>query len=49
MIRIVGEENNATNIENIQFDEKAVKFMENGQIYILREGVVYDALGRTVK
>lgn len=49
MIRIVGEENNATNIENIQFDEKAVKFMENGQIYILREGVVYDALGRIVK
>ncbi len=48
-IRVVEENNNATSIEAIEEAEKAVKFLENGQIYILREGVVYDALGRIVK
>lgn len=46
---LVDEENNATNIENIDANEKAVKFFENGQIYILRDGITYDALGRKVR
>ena len=49
IIRIVDEENNATSIEALGSTEKAVKFIENGQLYILREGVVYDALGRKVR
>ncbi len=42
-------ENSATNIENVEAKEKAVKFLENGQIYILRDGVVFDALGRVIR
>ena len=49
IIRIVDEENNATSIEALGSTEKAVKFIENGQLYILREGVVYDAVGRRVR
>ena len=49
IIRIVDEENNATSIKALGSTEKAVKFIENGQLYILREGVVYDALGRKVR
>lgn len=47
--RILFNENNATNIQNVEGNEKAVKFIENGILYILREGVVYDATGRMVK
>ena len=47
--RLVDEENNATNIENVEANETAVKFFENGQIYILRDGITYDALGRKVR
>ena len=49
VIRIVDEENNATSIKAINADNNAVKFIENGTLYILREGVVYDALGRMVR
>ena len=49
VIRILDEENNATSIEAIGSEDKAIKFIENGQIYILREGVVYDALGRVIR
>lgn len=48
-IRIEFAENNATNIQNLEGSEKAVKFIENGKLFILREGVVYDATGRMVK
>ena len=41
--------NNATNIENVESQEKAVKFIQNGQLYIQKNGVVYDAMGRVVK
>lgn len=47
--RLVDEENNATNIENVEANEKAVKFIENGRILILRDGITYDALGRVVR
>ena len=49
IIRILDEENNATSTERIDGKNDAIKFIENGHIYILREGVVYDALGRKVR
>ena len=48
-IRIEFAENNATDIKSIEGSEKAVKFIENGKLYILREGVVYDVTGAMVK
>lgn len=48
-VRIIFAEDNATNIWNVKGSEKAVKFIENGKLFILREGVVYDATGRMVK
>ena len=35
--------------ENIEATEKAVKFIENGQIFILRDGAVYNLMGARVK
>lgn len=40
---------NATNIENLGADENAVKFIQNGQLFIKRNGVVYTATGAVVK
>ena len=42
-------ENGATGIRELQEGEKACKFLENGQIYILKDGHVYDVTGRVVK
>lgn len=39
----------ATNIENVEGNEEAVKFMQNGQIFIKQNGIVYDAMGAVVK
>ena len=39
----------ATNIENIEGNETAVKFIENGKLFIKKNGVVYDAVGTIVK
>ena len=41
--------NNATNIEAIDASENAVKYIQDGKLYILRDGVTYDAIGRIVK
>lgn len=46
---IIEGENNATNIDNIEAKDKVVKFIENGRVLILRDGITYDALGRIVK
>ena len=35
--------------ENVEATENAVKFIENGKLYIIREGNVYDAIGARVK
>ena len=43
------EEDNATDIETIEANGKAVKFIENGRLVIKRDGIRYDALGRIVK
>ena len=45
-IRII---ENATNIENIEANEEAVKFFQNGQLFIKKNGVVYDMMGAVVK
>ena len=47
--RILFNENDVTNIENVEASEKAVKFIENGKLYIQKDGVVYDAMGKTVR
>ena len=48
-IRILSGDNNATNIESINANVDVIKFFENGQLFIKRDGIVYDALGRIVK
>lgn len=49
IFRDVNEENNATNIEDLDANEKVTKFIQNGQFFIMRDGVTYDALGRVVR
>lgn len=44
-LRIIGT---ATDIQNVQ-GEETYKFIQNGQLYIMKNGVVYDAMGATVK
>lgn len=46
---VIENENNTTGIEEIETSDKAVKFFENGQLFIQRDGVVYDMTGRAVK
>lgn len=40
---------NTTELTNIENSANIVKFFENGILYIMRDGMVYDALGRIVK
>lgn len=49
LLRIAEAEENATAIETIEAGETAVKFMENGQLRIKKNGVVYDVVGRVVR
>ena len=49
ILRIEDEENNATTIQNIDDNVKVVKFVENGQLLIKRDGVVYDTMGRIIR
>lgn len=46
---IIEEENNTTSIDAIDANEKAVKFLQNGQLFIKKNGIVYDITGRIVK
>ncbi len=48
-LRLEDEENNATNIEDIEANKQAVKFIENGQLLIRKDGVVYDTMGRVIR
>ena len=48
-IRIIFAGNGATGINELEGAEKAVKFIENGKLYIQKDGVVYDATGAKVK
>ena len=38
-----------TDVENIVLETPATKFIQNGQIYIIKEGIKYDILGTEVK
>ena len=40
---------NTTDIRNLDATDKAVKFLENGQIYIRLNGTTYDVTGRKIK
>lgn len=42
-------ENTATSIEDTNATDQAVKFIENGKVLILRDGVVYDVMGRIIR
>ena len=46
---IAFEEDNATKLEALAETDTAVKFIENGQLLILRDGVTYDAMGRVIR
>jgi len=46
VIRIV---ENTTNIENVEANEAAVKYIENGKLYIKKNGVTYNVVGAVVK
>ena len=48
-IRIIMEGNEATSINNIEAVDEAVKFIQNGQLFIKKNGVVYNAVGAVVK
>lgn len=41
--------NNATNINSIDDNDNVAKFFENGQLFIKKNGITYDTLGRIVK
>ena len=38
-----------TGNENIQSDVKVYKFVKDGQVYILKNGVLYDVMGAVVR
>lgn len=49
-IRFVIEgEQNATGMEDVKAGEDVIKFIENGQLLIKKNGIVYDVTGRIVK
>ena len=49
MLRIEDEVGVITNIENVEVSDKAVKFIENGQLLIKRDNIVYDTMGRIIR
>lgn len=50
MIRFsIEDENNATDVHSIDAHETAVKFINNGKLFIRKNGVVYDATGCVVR
>ena len=48
-LRLTDEESGATNIDAIDATEDSVKFIENGKLFIKKNGVVYDMLGTVVR
>lgn len=39
----------ATSVDNVALENKAIKIIRNGQIYILSNGLIYNTLGQEVK
>lgn len=48
-IRIIDEAENTTNIQSVEANESAVKFIKNGQLLIKKNGITYDMTGRMVE
>ena len=48
-VRIAFGENNATSVEELGASDEVQKFMQDGKLFIIRNGVVYDAMGKMVK
>lgn len=48
-LRLENEENNATSIEEVNSSDDAFKFIENGKLFIKKNGVVYDMMGRVIR
>ena len=49
-IRIVEESETVTTLDNCAEDaERSVKLFRNGQLYIVRDGITYDLMGRTIR
>lgn len=46
---VFDEENGATALEQFEANDEVLKFIENGQLFIRKNGVTYDLMGRTVK
>ena len=46
---VIDESNGATSVDAIEASKKAVKFIENGKLFIQKNGVVYDTTGRVVR
>lgn len=46
---VFDEENGATALEQFEANDEVQKFIENGQLFIRKNGVTYDLMGRTVK
>jgi len=44
-----GEEQTATDMQAVEQTPTAVKFIQDGSLYILRDGILYDAMGKMVK
>lgn len=47
--RIVEHEETATGVENAKFDAQAIKFIENNQVVIIRNGVKYNIQGQVIQ
>ena len=45
----IDDENNTTNLDEINANDKVMKFFKNGQLLIKRDGITYDALGHVVR
>ena len=46
---VFNEEQNVTGIDNTKANVKSIKLIENGQLFIIRNGVRYNAAGQIVK
>ena len=46
---VFDEENGATAVEQFEANDEVQKFVENGQLFIRKNGVTYDLMGRAVK
>ncbi len=48
-IRIVEEPAVVTALDNCAQEAKSVKILRDGQLYIIRDGITYDLMGRTIR